>query len=179
MNDSKGKWITERTEKGPNIKLFDVQYQFVRHEETGHRTKIIILDSVDSCNVIAITPDKTVVMTRQFRFGIGDYTLEIPGGFVEKDEDPSDAVKRELEEETGYVSGNWKYLGKIPSNPVFQNSYIHHFVAYDAQPVGNLNWDDSEEIEVELVPLGQVKNDLLAGRFQHPHTISAFSLIEL
>ena len=58
--------------------------------------------SPDWVNVLALTPDARLVLVRQFRFGIDDFSLEIPGGVIETGEDPVAAGLRELREETGY-----------------------------------------------------------------------------
>ena len=67
--------------------------------------------------VLALTPQNKVVLAREFRPGTEEVYDELPGGFVDKDEDPHKAVKRELLEETGY-SGDFKFLSLMDNEGI-------------------------------------------------------------
>ena len=69
-----------------------------------------VLEYPDWVNVIAITEDGKFVMERQYRHGLGKTCFEIPAGVIEEGEDPLDAAKRELMEETGYGEGTWRKI---------------------------------------------------------------------
>ena len=176
MSASKKEWECLRSEPGPDLKLFKTRFDYMKNPRNDQTDKMIILDSEDSANVIAVSPENQIVFVRQYRFGIGDYTVELPGGLVEPDEEQAVAVQRELQEETGYTAPFWHSLGKIPSNPVFINSYIHHWVATDAVKTAELNLDESEDMELILIPIEEVRQGLYKGAFQHPHTSNALIL---
>lgn len=163
-------------QQGPDLKLFESVFQKVEKEETGEKSDVLILKSNDAVNMIPIDEDNKVILVNQYRFGIQDYTLEIPGGFIEENETPLQAAKRELLEETGYIAPEWKYLGKSPSNPVFQNAYIHHFIALNASLKSKPNPDPAEKIEAVRISKPDVLMKLKSGGLQHPHTIAAFML---
>src|SRR3989304_5703220 len=57
-------------------------------------------------NVLALTRNNEAVLVKQYRHGVRDILLELPGGIVDDDENPLDAVRRELLEETGYSTSN-------------------------------------------------------------------------
>ncbi len=166
-------WQLVRSETGPHIKLFQVRYDWMRNPRNGAEERMVILEGRDSANVIAITPEREVVLVRQYRFGIQDYTLELPGGLMETGESLQAAAMRELVEETGFTGTDWTYLGKVPSNPVFMNSYIHHWVLQDAHLTETPRLDDGEAVELVFMPAAQLRQALLDGQFQHPHTITA------
>ena len=55
------------------------------------------------CNIIPVTEDGKLVLVRQYRIGIEQPSLEIPGGYIDhEDKNPKEAALRELVEETGY-----------------------------------------------------------------------------
>lgn len=118
----------------------------------------MILSGGNAVNVIALTSANEIVLVRQYRFGTSSYTLELPGGLVDPDESPIKAAVRELEEETGFTTSEKLIsLGKIGQNPVFMESYVHHFLALDVRLTNQQMLDVGECIEVILMPLEELK----------------------
>ena len=81
-----------------------------------------VVEAPDWINVIPLTPDNEVLLLRQFRFGVDDFTLEIPGGICDPGEPPLEAAGRELREETGHAAGEIVELGWVHPNPAIQNN---------------------------------------------------------
>ncbi len=171
-NTSKG-WKRIRSEYGPDLKLFRARFDFMQNPRNDKTERMIVLESSDSVNVLARTPDEQLLFVRQYRFGIEEYTLEVPGGIVDPGESPATAAIRELREETGHTGEDPIPLGKIGSNPVFQDSWIYHYLIRNAHPTHALQLDDGEEVEVISLPLSDVQRMLHNGDFLHPHTVSA------
>jgi ADP-ribose pyrophosphatase len=118
-------------------------------------------------NVLAITKDGQAVLVRQYRHGVQEILLELPGGIVEEGEEPIEGAKRELLEETGYSSSNIVEVGMIYPNPAFQTNRLFCFLALDAEEAGFQNLDESEDIEVQLVPLDELIAMTRRGEFLH------------
>ncbi|MCP4694207.1 MAG: NUDIX hydrolase, partial [Desulfobacterales bacterium] len=126
-------WRLIKTEEGPDLGLFKVRYNWRENPRNGRELKTVMLDSIDWVNAVAITRDERIVVVRQYRFGIEDFTTEIPGGMVDPGEDSGQAAARELLEETGYTSRSWESLGSVQPNPAFHNNLCHHWLARDAE----------------------------------------------
>jgi len=169
-------WKVQHSEPGPDLSLFKTRFDHLTNPRNGITQRMIILDSPDAANVVAITPNQELVLVRQYRVGIGFETLELPGGIVDEGEEHHFAAQRELREETGYASNNWNFLGSIPSNPVFMDSYIHHWLATDCVPTHALDLDSGEAVDLELMPLEEAFQCWKSGFFQHPHTVNALLL---
>ncbi len=138
---------------------------------------MVILESPDAANVVARRAgDGAILFVEQYRFGIGRYTLELPGGMVDSGEDQATAVQRELLEEGGATAKSWHYLGCIPSNPVFQDSYIYHWLAEGTEVVQAPQLDNGEDIDLRWLPEREVRERLYSGGFEHPHTVNALLL---
>jgi 8-oxo-dGTP pyrophosphatase MutT (NUDIX family) len=139
-----------------------------------------VLESTDWVNIIPITSAQEVVLVRQFRHGIRDCTLEIPGGMVDADDpSPLAAARREMVEETGYDSERVEALGSIHPNPAIQNNLCHSFVAYDAEPRHATRFDTTEETEVVLVPLARIPDLVRGGDITHALVVVAFHWLAL
>lgn len=163
-----------KSESGPDLGIFKIRIDHQRNNRNQHVLKAAVLETVDSANVVAITPNQEIIMVRQFRFGIGRETLEIPGGMVDKGEEMQSACARELLEETGYASTQWRYLGPIQSNPVFMDSLLHQYIATGTVLVKEeLQLDPAEQIEVICLPQEEVRQLIIDRTIQHPHTLTA------
>ncbi len=116
-----------------------------------------VLEYRDWATVVALTPDQQVVMEHQYRHGVQQTILEMPGGVIEeKDTSPLEAAKRELLEETGYTAEKFIEIGRICPNPANQVNHIYYYLALDAKKTSGQHLDSTEEIEVVLKPLEEV-----------------------
>lgn len=109
----------------------------------------------------ALTDDGKIVMVRQYRHGIQQTILEVPGGCVDDtDKDYEAAARRELLEETGYAFETMEYLGKISPNPSTNDNWMHMFLAKGGKKVQELDLDHNEDIEVVIVTMEELKDML-------------------
>ncbi len=108
-------------------------------------------------NAFALTKDNMVVMVKQYRHGIEEIGIELPGGAAEKGETAEEAMRREIKEETGYIFGSYEYLGKICANPSTTNNFMHMFLAKDGEKVAEPQLDKLEDLEVVIYSIDEVK----------------------
>ncbi|MBO5002399.1 MAG: NUDIX hydrolase [Prevotella sp.] len=122
-----------------------------------------VLEYPDWVNVIAITDDGRFVFVRQYRHGLGETSYEICAGVMEPGEAPLDAMKRELEEETGYTGGEWRLLMQLTSNASTCTNMSYCFVAEGVTQTAMQHLDDTEDIEVHLFTEQEVRQMLADG----------------
>ena len=146
MDDSYKKrpapWPIITSEARPDLPLVTVRFDTVRNPRTDKEVRAVIFDSPPWVNVVAMTPERRLVVVRQYRFGIGAVTTEVPGGLVDPGENHGDAAVRELREETGYTTTKWTYLGASEPNPAVYNTLLHHWLAEDALATHPLGLDE-------------------------------------
>jgi ADP-ribose pyrophosphatase len=140
-----------------------------------------VLEYPDWVNAVALTESNEVILVKQYRHAAQEVILEIPGGCVEMNESPENAIRRELLEETGYEFDKIEFLSSLYANPATGNNKTHCYLATGGRKVQEQNLDNGEEIVVELVSLEKLKELLLDNKIaQALHTSGIFySLIKL
>lgn len=113
--------------------------------------------------VFAITPADQVVFARQYKHGVGEFVLELPAGAIEVGEEPLACAKRELEEETGYVSDDFVPVAEYIADPTSSTGKLFLFIARGALPEGVRALDPAEDIDTLLVPLDRVVDEVRSG----------------
>lgn len=161
-------------------RIFSLRRDVSRFSRDDAEHEFHVLETPDWCNIIPLTPDQQVVMVRQFRHGVRDYTLEVPGGVVDpEDASPLVAARREMVEESGFDSERIEPLGVIHPNPAIQANRCHTFVAYDVERRLAPAFDSTEETEVVLVPLASIPDLICSGRITHALVVVAFHWLAL
>lgn len=115
-----------------------------------------VLDYDDEIMIFAVTKDQQVVLIRQYRHGVQDVILELPGGSVDAGETPLEAAKRELIEETGYASDTFIELGQVSPNPAIYTNQLSTFLAVDVELSDSQSLYNVDGAEVVLIPLEDV-----------------------
>lgn len=159
-------------------RIFDLLATRYRHPTRGTERDFFVVEAPDWVNVVALTPDDRIVLVRQFRYGIDEFSLEIPGGAMDAGEDPVAAGLRELREETGYTGGPAKLLGQVYPNPAIMSNRTH-FVFVDAAVKSHeIEWDADEEIHVTVEPVEEVLAMARSGGISHSLVLNALMLFE-
>ena len=136
-------------------RVFEVLGRTFRHPVRRTEREFVVIEAPDWVNVVALTADQQLVLVRQFRYGIGEFSLEVPGGIVEPGEDPVVAGLRELREETGFAGASARLLGSVRPNPAIQANRCHIVLVEGAVKTHELEWDADEEIEVSTMASGR------------------------
>lgn len=162
-----------------DYRIFRLRRDHVRSPHHGREFHFYVLEAPDWINVIPLTPDGKVVLIRQYRPGTEEVSLEIPGGMVDdEDGDPAETARRELLEETGYAAEEIIAIGRVAPNPAIMDNHCHTFLARNARPVAEPQFDGAEYIELELVDLDEVPQLITDGRITHSLVVAAFYYYE-
>lgn len=138
-----------------------------------------VMETPDWVNVVALTKDGALVLVEQWRHGVKRTTLEIPGGMVDPGEGPAEAAKRELVEETGFVSDDWEPLGVIDPNPAIQSTRCYTYLAREAWRAEAPRFDEHERCRLVLVPYSDVSRLVASGRISHALVVVALHFARL
>ena len=117
-------WTFLRSHDVTDHHIFRLRHDLYRFEPSGQEQDFIVIDTVSWVNVVPVTTEGNVVLIRQYRHGIRDVTMEIPGGMMDEGETPEAAAARELREETGYVAEKIRLLARVLPNPAVQNNFF-------------------------------------------------------
>lgn len=130
----------------------------------------------DFVNVVALDGEDKFLCFRQTKYAIEGVSLAPIGGYIDPGEDALAAAKRELLEETGYLSNAWVYLGAFPVDANRGCGNGHFFLARGARKVADSKKDDLEEQELVLLTRQNVEEAVSHGDFRTLSWALALSL---
>ncbi len=104
----------------------------------------------DAAVILAKTKDDLYILNYEYRHPTGQFLLGCPGGLFEPNEDPLEAAKRELLEETGYTSNNFHLMGSAYPCPGICNQKIYYFLALNTTYQQPPTPDPGEIIETQF-----------------------------
>ena len=106
----------------------------------------------DAAAIVALTSEKQILLKCEYRYSCQEETVEIPAGtFDKKETNPLDVAKRELLEETGYISNQWTYLCSTREHTAKLTNRMHIFLAENCEKVETQHLDETEQIELITV----------------------------
>lgn len=128
----------------------------------GHETTREIIEHGNCVAVVAIDVDDNVLLVKQYRRPVEKDLLEIPAGGIDPGEEPEATVRREMQEETGYLPKKVERLGGLYASPGFCTEYMYIYLACDLVP-SKLHAEDTDSIELIRVPLSQIPKLISTG----------------
>ena len=160
--------------KALDTPIFSVEKELFSIEEN----KEIERWSVRHPGAVVILPllnEKEIILVSQYRKVFEKTLLEIPAGLINENEDPLDAAKRELREETGYRAMSWTSLGEYYPTPGFCNEVYHVYIARNLIP-GSQDLDDDERVAVKILSVDKLRDLIKNNSIKDAKTVLAFYL---
>lgn len=152
-------------------KIFKVTHDDVFIEKTQTMAKREIVHHHGGVGMVAYH-EGCVLLVKQYRYSIGDYTLEIPAGKLEFGEDPMVSAIRELEEETGYKAHDVSKISTILATPGYCNEHLHIYLTKSLTKVENPRLgDEDEDLEIAWYPLETCMKMIQDGQIVDAKTV--------
>ena len=119
------RWQIQKETVNFSSRVWELRTRKYYHPKRKTSEDFYYISSPDWVVGVGRTVNKEIILVRQFRWGIDDFSLELPGGIIDPNEDPLEAGVREFKEETGYVCGDCISLGTCLPNPSMLNNHCH------------------------------------------------------
>lgn len=172
-------WTTGPRRRLLKTPIFGVDAVTFTHPRRGSPGReFVVIEAPDWGIALPVTPEGELVLVRQFRFGSGELSWELPGGVIEPAESPLVATQRELREETGYAGRTARLLGRVRPNPAVFSNHCHIVLVEDVVPAGAVAWDQHEEMEIRVRPVREVLAEARQGTITHALMLNALFLLE-
>ena len=161
---------------------FAVRSDELHHPDGGpdQTFRRIVVEHPGAAVILAVDDEQRVLVVVQYRHAARRRFVELPAGLLDKPgEDPEEAARRELLEETGFEAGRWTHLGSTWSSPGITAEVIHLYLAQDLSPADRGDFEaEHEEADMRLyrLPLGDLLAGVLAGRIADAPLVNAVLL---
>lgn len=159
-------------------KFFELRDE-VCETETGLTVpKYYVIDFPDWVQSVALNDKDELILVDQYRYpGVGNF-LEFPGGSSDpsRKEDPMDAAKRELLEETGYESNDWSSIGFHYPNPALMGNRCHVYIAKNCIKTSELNLDPYEFLTVKTYNIQDFEKEISTSKKCHSLMLATWAM---
>jgi ADP-ribose pyrophosphatase len=150
-----------------DFRIFTIRSDVKRSPRTGREHDFYIIDCVNWVNVIAVTPQRELVMIEQYRHGSNTVELEVPGGMMDRHEtSPVAAGERELR-------------GEIFPNPAIMSNKCYTVLVENCRCEHAVEFDHGEDIVTRLVPIAEIPRLIASGKIGHSMVVVALTHFEL
>ncbi len=173
-------WQRISSEPRGDFRIFTIRADQVVSPRTQQAHDVYVIDCVNWVNVIAVTPDRHLVMIEQYRHGSTTVELEIPGGMMDaKDASPTAAGLRELREETGYEGESPRLLGQVFPNPAIMSNTCFTVMVENCRCLHPVEFDHGEDLITRLVPIADLPRLVADGTIKHSLVVVALYHFDL
>ncbi len=126
---------------------------------------------VDYTAVVALTEEGRLLLVRQYRPAVEQFTIELPSGNIDPGETPEFCARRELEEETGHRADRMESLGAMFPDVGRLGARVWYFFASSVRPVEN--WKPEQGVEVLTYSMEELTRAITDGVFDHSLHVAA------
>jgi ADP-ribose pyrophosphatase len=123
---------------------------------------------------VALTPEGRILLVRQYRPAIERFSLELPAGLLEENEDPADAMTRELLEETGYTTESITLIGKAATCSSRISNCMYSFFIRAGARVSE--FVEEPGVSVSSATPGELRDLIRAGEFSEQTDLGVLAL---
>jgi ADP-ribose pyrophosphatase len=175
---SNSKWKVLTSQELMKSGFFKLRCDSLQLPDGQVQPRYYTMEFSDWVNVVAVTTNNEIILIRQYRPPKEDYFIEIPGGTTHpgQNEDPKEAARRELEEETGFVAKEIHLVGTHDPNPAMQTNKMWTYLALGCEKIKEQNLDPFEQVEVELVSIAKAYEMAHKGDIKHSLVLTALFL---
>jgi ADP-ribose pyrophosphatase len=147
----------------------------LQNKQKGQRIRI---DHPEASAIIPFVSEEEILMVRQYRYALGQETLEIPAGKLDPGENPDQCIRRELLEETGYEAGTIRRVCTYAPALGYSNELIHIYSGYQLRKADSVI-DQREIAAVEKIPVQKLKQMIKEGLILDGKTLLGLSFLRI
>lgn len=173
-----GKWTTLTSRYLLKRRWMNLRLDHVRLPTGAEMPEFHVLEYPDWAAVVCIRSDGRYVLVEQFRYGVGQNSIEFASGAIDQGEDPEAGARRELLEETGYEADEFHFLGAFAPDPSKHTNFAHLYVARNARKVAEPTLDDGEDLRVLTLTRAELEEAIDSKRIIHGIHIAALWLAD-
>ncbi len=193
MDDKDLRWKLVKEEHITQDKWIDFRQNIYELPDGAHIGPVYNFSKHSFSLVVATDEKGRYICVKQYRHGIDEITTEFPAGGIEyrqtedipyitasntiaSEEEAFEAAKRELLEETGYVSDEWRHLYTFPANATLASNNVHIYAAKNCRKEGKQHLDDTEFLNVVLFDEAELRKHIFGGDFKQSLHVLAWYL---
>jgi ADP-ribose pyrophosphatase len=143
---------------------------------TGKETVREVVEHSGSAVILPVTEQGDILFVRQYRYPVGRELIELPAGLVDEGETPLESARRELTEETGHVSDDWREIAACYPSAGYAHELVTIFLALDCRPV---EWeaDPDEGLTIERWSHDQLMEAVMSDPFPFENAATSIAVL--